>query len=1251
MAFNMDAILRITAQTRGTQEVVALNDAVSKLGDETEKTGEKIESASQKGSTWKAVASVAALTAGLTFATKSAVEFESGMADVRKVVDGLGEPAALRSISGEIISLSQRLPMTAEGFASIYAAAGQSGIAKDQLKDFSLLVTDVATAFDFTAEEAGTSLAQIKTALNLSTPELEKLADAMNYVENNTGATARGLVEFMTRSASAGKIAGLNATETLAFGAAMTQSGVETEVAATSFNNMIRALSKGPSMTDRQTEALRKLGYGVINAAEAEKRLTEEAERSSEDRVKWFKKEAEETVRTAEKQAEDRMRIARKETGDLIGEIEERFRKQRQIREDGFEDQDIQNKREQQKALDNQIELLEKEQKADVDAERERQRLAAILDSEALDRIGRFYDDKIEQLRQNAEDEERLEERRKRDARDAIEKEYKTREEKEKKAAESMLTAKENSEKENLETVKKYQKERIETIEKQESEALKKTKEEAKKRGEELAANFSQGFADRLQKNAVGTIGEVLERIGDLPKSQQLSVLSDLFGDEARGLAPLLSNLDELKRILSLVSEEQEYLGSTSSEAAVRFTTSAAKLKVFNNNMTALKIAVGETLLPLLLGILKPLQSIVYGLTAVTNAGKGFISGVIERTVLLSVFSKAIVEVTGVAISLGIALGGLMSLVTLNKWAGGIKLLALMPGPLRLVAIALTAIGAAATPLGPIISAVGTELLAVQAIKFGVSVARGVALIMPAFTGLLAWMTGTFLPVMAGIFSGPVGWVALAVAAVVAGVILFRKPIMEFFSWIGETVGGWAQGFMGLVSDVVIKPLIRLWDSVKQPVSNIFANISYLAGEAFKLLSIELEAVFNTLIGLGYDIFIEPWTLLWDAIKQPAVDTYKFLSIELEAVFNTLIGLGYAIFIAPWTTLWSAIKQPAVDTYKFLGIELEAVFNALVQLGYDLFIKPWTDLWAAIKKPAEDTFKAIAKIAQNVFNGIIKWIYDKYLKPWVETWNFLTQEPKKFKENVGKMIEDTLVDLNRKFSNLASWLSTPFAVAGNAIKSIFNSVLGAAAGSFNQIAAQINRLLVNVNNAARQLKLPQVAYLEAIQYTPLESDKIAPPTLAKVAAPQPPAPKPAAEIRLPELDYKDIPAMARGGWVARPTIAQIGDTGRAGGEYAIPGEMMPAAMAAWNQGARGDALVSAMRSGGLAPGSSLGGSWGGGGGRAQLNLSIQTGPVLQQPDGSQWVRREELAAVAERVFVAAVDASNSSAARSMSGWS
>lgn len=948
MAVALERIIRLTAQARGAQEVTSLNDAITKLdlsvkdlGETSEKTGEKIEKASNQGENWKAVLGVAALVAGLTVATRDAVVFESGMADVRKVVDGLEAPPALKEISAEIISLSQKLPMTAEGFSQIYAAAGQSGIAKKDIKDFAVTVTNVATAFDMTAEQAGTSLAQIKTSLGLTIPELSKLADAMNFVENSTGATASGLVEFMTRAGAFGQLAGLNAKETLAFGAAMTQAGVQSEVAATSFNNMVRALSRGPAMTERQVEALLKLGYSLKNAGQIEKELSEKAEKESKNRVQTAQREEERTVRIASEQAEKRIAIAEKETEKLIKEILKRYRQQQKIQENNWEDEDIQRRRIADKKLDDQLYALDQEKQNAIKAEKEKQKALKIENDQAIAQIEKFYDDRMDALRNNAEDENRLIERQIKERREAIETQTEEQKDTEINAAREKLKNQEKQEEQELNLIKQAAKKKLEAIENAEKIQLERSKEQAKKTGETLGKESAQAFSDRFQADAVGVISEVLQKIGNLPKSQQISVLSDLFGEEARGLAPMLSNLDELQRILSLVTQEQNYANSTSKEAAVRFTTSAAKLQVFNNNMTALKIAIGDTLLPLLLGIVEPLQAITKGFTGVITAAQGFISGVIERTVLLSVFSKAIVSATGLIVSFGIAIGGVMSLATITRWAGGIKLLGLLPGPLRLIAVLLTAVGVAATPLGPILSAIGTALFAIQSIKFGISIIQGLKTILPllgqlsvalrlgplvgamttALTGLLTWMATTFVPAMVAFFSGPVGWIALGVAALIAGMIFFREPIMKFFEWALGQIGDFWKGVWAFIYDTQLKPWVDLWNKVlKKPVTDFGTYVSTF-----------LQVAWNKIIEWANKNFLKRWDNLWDGIQKAPERVKNTVTKWFTDLYKNTIDTWNGI-PAMLQNIWDRVTQGMSSTWRNMTKGVINMINSVIGL-------------------------------------------------------------------------------------------------------------------------------------------------------------------------------------------------------------------------------------------------------------------------------------------------------------------------------
>ena len=743
MAMNLDALLRITAKVGGVGDVNALERSltgVEKAAGEASKAFKGVTGLK----TWQAAAAGAAVFgAAIGISAKAAIDFESSMADVRKVVSGLETPKAFGEIKQEILGLSRELPVAVDGIAAIYAAAGQSGIGRAELKEFATLVAQVGVAFDMTAEQAGTALAQMKVALGLTTPGLRELADSMNALSNNSGATASNLVEFMTRAGAVGKLAGLTGQQTAAFGAAMIQTGINTETAATSFNNLIKALSKGPSMTERQVSALARLGYSMANAKQIEQELTRVAETESRRRVDAAKQLGNETVRVAEEQSRQRIEIARDETNQLNREINRRYRNQLQALQDSWDDEANAREEALQDRVDEQIKGLQRQQDAEIRAAQERARANNADASAQVDIIRDGYERRIDAIRDGLQRQLTVERRAARDQQQVTRDQLQDQQDAETKGVNSRLDAIQRGEQQRLEVVRDGVKNRIATVEEEEKLVLEKSRAAAKKTGEELAAASAQGFADRLQDDAIDTITEVLGKIANLPKAQQLSVLSDLFGDEARGLAPLLANLGELERLLGIAGNKAGYTGSVMEEFRVRSETAANKLQLFNNNLTALQIVVGEKVLPALVKLVEIFGPVLEGFAK---------------------FAEANPEITAVAVAIGSVISALVLLA-----------------PFITSAITL-------------------------------------------FSGLLAWMGTTFIPVLLGFFSGPVGWTVLAIAAVVAMAYAFREPIGKFLTWFGEafmkgltTVAGflkrlWVDPWIGLWNNLLRKPVTDLWN-------------------------------------------------------------------------------------------------------------------------------------------------------------------------------------------------------------------------------------------------------------------------------------------------------------------------------------------------------------------------------------------------------------------------------------------------------
>lgn len=221
-----------------------------------------------------AFAAVGTATAAATVASvKNAISYESSMADVAKVVDGLKDDngeltAQYYEMSDALLELSTRIPMTAEELTQIAAAAGQSGIARKEIVGFAEDAAKMGVAFDTTADQAGTWMAQWRTAFKMNQKEVATLADQINYLGNVSGANALQLSGIVTAVGSLGDVGGLSAAQIAAIGDTMASVGVGEDVAATGIAKMITTMTAGSAATEKQSKVLKKLGIDATDLAD-----------------------------------------------------------------------------------------------------------------------------------------------------------------------------------------------------------------------------------------------------------------------------------------------------------------------------------------------------------------------------------------------------------------------------------------------------------------------------------------------------------------------------------------------------------------------------------------------------------------------------------------------------------------------------------------------------------------------------------------------------------------------------------------------------------------------------------------------------------------------------------------------------------------------------------------------------------------------------------------------------------------------
>jgi len=179
-----------------------------------------------------AVAAIAA--ASLT----SGIEFESAFAGVKKTTNAT--KAEYDELREGIIAMTDVIPATASEIAEVAESAGQLGIAKENLLEFSRVMIDLGESTNLTATDAASAIAKFANITGMGTDEYDNLGSTIVALGNNFATTEADIVNMATKLAASGELAGLSESQIMALSTSMSSVGIEAEAGGSAMSKLLK---------------------------------------------------------------------------------------------------------------------------------------------------------------------------------------------------------------------------------------------------------------------------------------------------------------------------------------------------------------------------------------------------------------------------------------------------------------------------------------------------------------------------------------------------------------------------------------------------------------------------------------------------------------------------------------------------------------------------------------------------------------------------------------------------------------------------------------------------------------------------------------------------------------------------------------------------------------------------------------------------------------------------------------------------
>lgn len=259
----------VSSYNTARQQMQALADSSQSMSSRFQAAGQML---TRAGTTLTACVTVPL--AGMGAASlKSAVDFESAFAGVRKTVDAT--KSQYKDLEDGIRSMSKQMPQSAAEIATVAESAGQLGIQRENVLSFTKVMVELGDTTNLSSEEAASALAQFANVTGMSMDNIDRLGSTIVALGNNLATTESAIVEMGQRMASTGSQIGMTEAQIMSWSGAMSSVGVSAEVGGSSFSKFAKDVQLAVETNSSQLSKFAKVAG--MSSSEFSKAFKEDA--------------------------------------------------------------------------------------------------------------------------------------------------------------------------------------------------------------------------------------------------------------------------------------------------------------------------------------------------------------------------------------------------------------------------------------------------------------------------------------------------------------------------------------------------------------------------------------------------------------------------------------------------------------------------------------------------------------------------------------------------------------------------------------------------------------------------------------------------------------------------------------------------------------------------------------------------------------------------------------------------------------